>query len=314
VNVSASNNGIAFSAGTDVNITVTDFVLDASPGSATVPAGQTAVYTVTASPQNGPFRSEIALSCANLPPSTTCAFDPPALTPGAAPARSTLRVTTGASAAAAVVTREPRGWGDWRLRATPPVMVWPAVAVILWLGHRTARRRVAVGLAVSLALACVAGPLAVRGLATVEPAVSASTLASGIAVFPASLDFGTQTVSTATVTKLVSITNIGADTLNFSAITAGGDFVAITSCGTTLAPGASCQVAVRFTPTAVGSRTGALTITDDAAGSPHTVSLVGTGQAAPATGGATPAGSYSVTINGVAGTLTHSTSVTLAVQ
>jgi hypothetical protein len=116
------------------------------------------------------------------------------------------------------------------------------------------------------------------------------------------------------VAKLVSITNIGADTLNITLISAGGDFSDTTSCGTTLAAGASCQVAVTFTPAAVGTRTGTLTITDNAAGSPHTVALTGAGQAAPASGGATPAGSYSVTVNGTAGTLTHSTTLTLVVQ
>ncbi len=316
VNVSASNNGVTFGGATDMNITVTDFGVTASPGSATVTTGQTATYTVTVSPLNGPFGSEITLGCASLPPSAVCSFNPPTVTPGATPARSTLTLTTMASSSTPpVVQREPGGPGkiDWRARPSPPLPIWLAAALILWLGHRANRRRVAVGVAASLVLV-VAGPRAARGVASLTPVVSASAMASGIAVFPSSLDFGSQTVSTKTVPKFVSITNIGADTLNFGVIAAGGDYSTLTSCVTTLAAGASCQVAVSFTPVAAGTRTGTLTITDDAPGSPHSVGLTGVGQAAPAAGSATPAGTYSVTITGVTGSLTRSAGVTLTVQ
>ena len=185
------------------------------------------------------------------------------------------------------------------------MLMWPAVLAILWMGHRANRRRASVAaVTISIALVCAAGKIA----------LSASTMASGIAIFPASLDFGSQTVSTTTVPKLVSVTNIGADTLNISLITGTAEFSSSTSCGTTLAPGGTCAIAVSFTPSAAGSRTGTLSITDDAAGSPHTVALVGTGVAAPAAGSGTPAGSYSVTVTGTVGTLTRTVAVTLVVQ
>ena len=38
-----------------------------------------------------------------------------------------------------------------------------------------------------------------------------------------------------------------------------------------------CTINITFTPTATGNRTGTLTINDNAAGSPHTVALSGTG-------------------------------------
>jgi hypothetical protein len=82
-----------------------------------------------------------------------------------------------------------------------------------------------------------------------------------------------------------------------------------------VAAGASCAVSVSFTPTATGSRTGTLSFIDDAAGSPHLVSLTGNGQAVPSGTGGTPAGSYTVTISGTAGTsLAHFSAVTLTVQ
>jgi hypothetical protein len=319
VSVSASNNGLSYSDSSDMEITVTDFSLGGSPASATVSPGQTAKYTVTISPQSGPFNSEVTLGCGNLPPGTVCSFDPPAITPGTVSRQSTLTMSTTASSQAPPIDHQPGRPSGWTRRLPWPAplvamtLMWPAVLAILWLGHRANRRRVAVAAAASLVLACAAGTVVSSGLAAIAPTLSASALASGIAIFPSSLDFGSQTVATTTVPKLVSVTNIGADTLNISLITATSEFSTVTSCGTTLAPGGSCAIAVSFTPSAAGSRSGTLTITDDAAGSPHAVALVGTGVAAPAAGSGTPSGSYSVSITGIAGTLTRSVAVTLVV-
>jgi hypothetical protein len=76
------------------------------------------------------------------------------------------------------------------------------------------------------------------------------------------------------------LTNTGTSTLNISSITTSGDFAQATStkpCGSTLAAGKNCIVKVTFTPTALGTRTGTLTFTDNAPTSPQTVSLSGTG-------------------------------------
>src|SRR5207302_661784 len=60
-----------------------------------------------------------------------------------------------------------------------------------------------------------------------------------------------------------------------------GDFALAsgTTCinGATLAAGANCVVSVNFTPTAASERTATVTITDDTADSPQSVSLAGTG-------------------------------------
>src|SRR5207245_454459 len=60
-----------------------------------------------------------------------------------------------------------------------------------------------------------------------------------------------------------------------------GDFAiaAGTTCtnGATVVAGASCLVNLTVTPTAASARTATVTITDDAPGSPQSVSLAGTG-------------------------------------
>jgi hypothetical protein len=79
--------------------------------------------------------------------------------------------------------------------------------------------------------------------------------------------------------------------LTINTIAASGDFAA-TSTGAnacpinpaTLAAGATCTINVTFTPTQLGPRTGSLAVTDNAAGSPQTVPLTGTGVAAPSVG------------------------------
>jgi hypothetical protein len=80
--------------------------------------------------------------------------------------------------------------------------------------------------------------------------------------------------------KTVTLTNSGTFALSIQGVSATGDFNASSQCGTSLAANASCTVSVTFTPTAVGSRTGTLTIADNAAGNPHTVSISGNGTAA----------------------------------
>jgi len=200
-----------------------------------------------------------------------------------------------------------------RGRTGPPIALSLIALSIFWsLARRTKGHRLAPCAAGVLAVVWIAGTATYGGAKASASAMSPPP--AGIALFPASLDFASQTVGTTTPPRLINVTNIGSDTLNLGSISTGGDFSAISSCGTTLAAGGSCEVAVSFTPTVAGSRSGTLTVIDNASGSPHTVNLVGTGVAVSTGGGATPSGSYSVTVSAVSGTLTHATTVTLGVQ
>ena len=96
---------------------------------------------------------------------------------------------------------------------------------------------------------------------------------------PASLDFGNQLVETTSPVKSVTVTNTGSRSVFIPTISATADFGVTTNCPTSLPALTSCSVAVSFTPTVRGADSGLLSITNDGAGSPDTIPLVGTGLA-----------------------------------
>jgi phospholipase C len=98
-----------------------------------------------------------------------------------------------------------------------------------------------------------------------------------VTLTPTSLTFPDQQVGTSSTPEPVTLTNTGSATLNIASIVPSGDFSETNNCGTSLNVGASCTISVTFTPTAVGQRTGAITLTDDAGNSPQMVPLSGNG-------------------------------------
>jgi hypothetical protein len=113
-------------------------------------------------------------------------------------------------------------------------------------------------------------------------ALSGTGYVDTVTVTPASLSFASQTLNTASTAQAVTVTNPGAHATTISSVAVAGNFAQTNNCPTTLASTSSCTINVTFTPTASGIRTGTLTITDNAQGTPQTVSLTGTGAASPA--------------------------------
>lgn len=143
---------------------------------------------------------------------------------------------------------------------------------------------------------------------------------TGVGVEPAvnlaftSLDMGTETVGTTGDARTETITNTGSADLHVTSIasgsgasattngcavdllshscvlstlfapaaagTGGGDFAVSANTCATILPGHSCTFAISFAPTAVGTRSGGVTISDDARGGRHKVTLRGKGIAA----------------------------------
>jgi hypothetical protein len=98
-----------------------------------------------------------------------------------------------------------------------------------------------------------------------------------LALSSTGLSFGSTAVGAISAAQTVTLTNTASVPLIAGGISAGGDFAQTNTCTAPLAPGAGCTITVTFSPTAAGSRSGAVTITDNAAGSPHTVALYGEG-------------------------------------
>jgi uncharacterized repeat protein (TIGR03803 family) len=98
-----------------------------------------------------------------------------------------------------------------------------------------------------------------------------------VSLTPASLIFASQAVGTTSRAQPATLKNMGDGPLSITSIASAGDFAQTNNCGSTVNAGASCTLMVTFTPTAAGTRIGTLSITDDAVGNPHQVSLTGTG-------------------------------------
>src|SRR5439155_25089252 len=84
---------------------------------------------------------------------------------------------------------------------------------------------------------------------------------------PTSLNFGSQQIGSTSTPQPVTLSNTGTAVLNLTNIATSGDYGQNNTCGTSVAAGGNCTINVTFTPTATGTRTGAITITDDASNS-----------------------------------------------
>jgi hypothetical protein len=91
------------------------------------------------------------------------------------------------------------------------------------------------------------------------------------------LNFGSWGQGVTSTKQTVTLSNNGLATLNISGITASGDFGETNTCGATLPVQASCFISITFTPTALGTRTGTVSIADDTFTSPQQVQLSGIG-------------------------------------
>src|SRR6204780_1320384 len=121
-------------------------------------------------------------------------------------------------------------------------------------------------------------------------ATFSTTAAGTILIAPATLTFGSQTVGTTSATQTVTASNTGGTALTFTSIVTSGDFAGATlaQCPSIAVEATPCVFQISFKPTAAGTRTGAITFTDNASGSPQTVTLTGTGTPGAATVTVTP--------------------------
>jgi sugar lactone lactonase YvrE len=107
---------------------------------------------------------------------------------------------------------------------------------------------------------------------------------AGVSVTPTGLAFGSspivssaQVASAAGTSLSVTISNTGSAPLELGGFSTQGDFTEADNCGASVAAAATCTLSVKFAPTALGHRTGTLTITDNAGGGSQRISLAGDG-------------------------------------
>jgi hypothetical protein len=129
------------------------------------------------------------------------------------------------------------------------------------------------------------------------------------------LGFAAQ-VNSPSAPQISTLTNTGSNSISIGGISITGtnaaDFTETNTCGAALAPGASCTVSVIYNPSAAGTSTAELTVSDNASAGSQSVALSGT--ATGAVGGAAIASFSAPSLNFpavTAGTLGTAQTITL---
>ena len=126
------------------------------------------------------------------------------------------------------------------------------------------------------------GTLSIADNAPASPqTVSLTGMGTVVKFAPATLNFGSVPVGQSSTPKTTTLTNTGTTSLSITSVsftgTAAGDYSQTNTCGTTVAAGASFTISVTFMPTATGTRSAQLSVSDNGGGSPQKVTLTGTG-------------------------------------
>jgi Beta-propeller repeat/Abnormal spindle-like microcephaly-assoc'd, ASPM-SPD-2-Hydin len=98
-----------------------------------------------------------------------------------------------------------------------------------------------------------------------------------VSLSPSLLQYTLQAVGSTSPAQTVLLRNMSSTALTITSITIGGDFAETNSCGGSVPAAGNCTFSVTFNPTAAGTRNGYILIQDDAAGSPHLITLNGDG-------------------------------------
>jgi hypothetical protein len=98
-----------------------------------------------------------------------------------------------------------------------------------------------------------------------------------VSLSPSVLDFAPQLLGSTSQPQQVQLRNMSSLPLTVASISVTGDYAETDGCGVSLPAAGNCTLSVTFTPSAAGSRIGSIVINDTAVGSPHRVSLEGSG-------------------------------------
>src|SRR5437588_546366 len=272
-----------------------DYSVSAAPSMQTIPAGATANYTVSAVPTNG-FKQAVTWSCAGAPAAAASAVSPSSVVlDGSNPASATVTLTTLPRALVPPVV--PRYGPRVDLR---PVLVvgitWLLLVLIRSNLIPASRRRRRLALAAAVAVVALCNHSCGGGSGTVQGPVSPGL--SSVTLSPGSVNGGSSSTGTVTLSE---------------AAPAGGAMVNLSSNSTSATVASSVTVAAGATSATFSVSTSAVT-----ASTPVTISAsyagVTTTASLTVSPPGTPAGSYTLTIIGTSGNLSHATTVQVTVN
>jgi hypothetical protein len=271
-----------------INLTVTDFSLAGNPPSITVStAAPTATTPVVVTPLGG-FAGTVLLQVATSPAGMTCKLTPQFATfTTSTPQTLAFSCTLTAAVTSHAAPRFPstpagrsRPIGGWR-----QYLALEFLLLTLALVSALTKRREGCIAATVLFIAAVW--VGCGGGAGGTSPGGGGTNPSGtpmVGLSATGLTFSQQPANTPAPSQVVTVSNTGTGTLNLTQIALSGpnfsDFSQSNNCGQ-VAANSSCQVTVGFTPGGPGTRTGTISLQDNASGSPQTVSLTGTGASGP---------------------------------
>ncbi len=225
--------------------------------------GVAATQSVTITASSAGVNDEATLTV-NAPSLSSLTLSPTSEVGGTA-TTGTVTLTGVASAAGAVVTLASSNTAAATVPASVTVSggLKTKVFAVTTLGLATPQ---------SVTITASYGGVSQGATLTVNPPVTLS---------PPSVSFGTYGVDVTGGPENISLTNFSNAPLVLTSLVFTGanpsDFAESNNCGSSVVAGANCTIVVLFTPAASGARTAALSISDNANGSPQTVSLSGTG-------------------------------------
>jgi len=135
-----------------------------------------------------------------------------------------------------------------------------------------------------------ASPVAIAGIGQLTFSIvpgSQGVSGPSVEISPATVELGTLQIGSPSAPQMIMVKSNGAEALDVNSIAVSGagagQFTETDTCQVpaVLQPNKFCSISITFTPSAAGTQTATLNITDNAPGSPQSVQLSGTGVAPP---------------------------------